>query len=123
MLAQAFSELNDKVSRPLVLIWGMLNTKDAGQFIGCFEGVAGRVITMTIPDEENAVKAEVLADVARNHGLSTETAPDLESALRQASLVMPPPRILICGSLYLAGRVLAAHGQEEMTKVSGAGRR
>ena len=46
-----------------------------------------------------------------------------ETALKQAALSVPAPRILICGSLYLAGRVLAAHGNEEMTKVSGAGRR
>jgi dihydrofolate synthase / folylpolyglutamate synthase len=59
VLAQAFSELNDRHSRPLVLVWGMLNTKDVGSFIGSFAGVASRVVTITIPDEENAVKAEV----------------------------------------------------------------
>ncbi|WP_373502703.1 folylpolyglutamate synthase/dihydrofolate synthase family protein [Aestuariivirga sp.] len=123
VLAQAFSELNDRHSRPLVLVWGMLNTKDAGSFIGCFEGVANRVVTITIPDEENAVKAEVLAEAARAHGLPAETATGIDAALRQAALTVPAPRILICGSLYLAGRVLAAHGNEEMTKVSGAGRR
>ncbi len=123
VLAQAFSELNDRHSRPLVLVWGMLNTKDVGSFIGCFAGVANRVVTLTIPDEENAVKAEALAEAARAHGLAAETAVSLEAALRQASLTVPAPRILICGSLYLAGRVLAAHGNEEMTKVSGAGRR
>ncbi len=123
VLAQAFSELNDRHSRPLVMIWGMLNTKDVGSFIGCFAGVASRVVTMTIPDEENAVGAEALAEAARAHGLAAETAQSLEAALRQASLTVPAPRILICGSLYLAGRVLAAHGKEDMTRVSGAGRR
>ena len=122
-LAQAFSELNERHSRPLVLIWGMLNTKDVGRFIGCFAGVANRVVTLTIPDEENAVPADTLADAARQHGLSAETASSLDAALKQAGLSGPSPRILICGSLYLAGRVLAAHGNEEMTKVSGAGRR
>ena len=121
VLAQAFSELNDRHSRPLVLVWGMLNTKDVGSFIGCFAGVANRVVTITIPDEENAVKAEALAEAARAHGLSSETATGLEAALSQAALTVPAPRILICGSLYLAGRVLALHGNEEMTKVSGAG--
>jgi dihydrofolate synthase/folylpolyglutamate synthase len=101
----------------------MLNTKDVGSFIGCFGGIANRVITITIPDEENAVPAEALAQAARAHGLVAETAPSIESALKQASSTVPAPRILICGSLYLAGRVLAAHGNEEMTKVSGAGRR
>ena len=123
VLAQAFSELNDRHSRPLILVWGMLNTKDVGSFIGCFAGIAGRVVTITIPDEENAVPAELLAEAARAHGLPAETATGLEAALKQASLTVPAPRILICGSLYLAGRVLAAHGNEEMSRVSGAGRR
>ncbi len=123
VLAQSFSDLNDRHSRPLVLIWGMLNTKDVGSFIGCFGGVARRVITLTIPDEENAVPAEKLAEAARAHGLAAETASSLEAALRQASTTVPAPRILICGSLYLAGRVLAAHGNEDMSTVTGAGRR
>lgn len=123
VLAQAFSELNERHSRPLVLVWGMLNTKDVGSFIGCFAGIVARVVTITIPEEENAVAAEALAEAARAHGLAAETAVSLEAALKQASLTVPAPRILICGSLYLAGRVLAAHGNEEMTKVSGAGRR
>ena len=122
-MAQAFSELNDRHSRPLVLIWGMLNTKDVGNFIGCFEGVASRVIALTIPGEENAVSAEALAEAARKHGLPAETASGLEAALQQASLAVPAPRILICGSLYLAGRVLASHDNEETTGASGAGRR
>ena len=122
-MAQAFSELNDRHSRPLVLIWGMLNTKDVGNFIGCFEGVASRVIALTIPGEENAVSAEALAEAARKHGLPAETASGLEAALQQASLAVPAPRILICGSLYLAGRVLASHDNEETTGVSGADRR
>jgi dihydrofolate synthase/folylpolyglutamate synthase len=123
VIAQAFSELNERHSRPLVLVWGMLNTKDVGSFIGCFRGIASRVVTLTIPDEENAVAAEALADAARAQGLAAETAVGLEAALRQAALGAPPPRILICGSLYLAGRVLALHGKEEMSQVSGAGRR
>lgn len=123
VLAQAFSDLNERHSRPLVLIWGMLNTKDVGSFISCFKGVANRVVTLTIPEEENAVAVDALASAARAHGLAAETASSLQDALRQAGLAVPAPRILICGSLYLAGRVLAQHGNEEMSKVSGAGRR
>ena len=122
-LAQAFSDLNDRHSRPLVLIWGMLNTKDLGSFIESFAGIASRVIALTIPDEENAVPAEALAAAARTRGLSAETAASLNDALKQAALAAPAPRILICGSLYLAGRVLAAHAREDMSKVTGAGRR
>ena len=123
VLAQAFSDLNDRHSRPLVLVWGMLNSKDAGRFIESFAGIAARVVTLTIPDEENALAAATLAEAARAAGLSAETADSLEQALRQAALAAPNPRILICGSLYLAGHVLAAHGRQEMSRVSGAGRR
>ncbi len=122
-LAQAFSDLNERVSRPLVIVWGMLNTKDAGKFIEPFAGLAHRVVTLTIPDEPNALTADQLAAVAREQGLSAETAGSIESALRQASTGAPAPRILICGSLYLAGRVLAAHDGQTPSQVSGAARR
>jgi dihydrofolate synthase/folylpolyglutamate synthase len=122
-LARAFSELNERVSRPLVLIWGMLNTKAADDFISSFSGIAHRVVTLTIPDEENAVAARDLAETARRQGLSAETADNLEDALKQAAQITPAPRILIVGSLYLAGRVLATHSGETMSHVTGAGRR
>ncbi|MBL8894383.1 MAG: bifunctional folylpolyglutamate synthase/dihydrofolate synthase, partial [Rhizobiales bacterium] len=111
------------VSRPLVIVWGMLNTKDAGKFIAPFAGLAHRVVTVTIPDEPNALTGDQLAAVAREQGLSAETAGSIEAALRQASTGAPAPRILICGSLYLAGRVLAAHDGDTPSQVSGAARR
>lgn len=122
-LARAFSELNERVSRPLVLIWGMLNTKAIDDFIAPFAGIAHRVVTLTIPDEENAVRAPELAEAARRHDMGAETADSLEDALKQASHITPAPRILIVGSLYLAGRVLARHSGEAMSQVTGAGRR
>jgi dihydrofolate synthase/folylpolyglutamate synthase len=122
-LARAFSELNERVSRPLVLIWGMLNTKAAGDFIAPFADIAHRVVTLTIPDEENAIPARDLAETARRHGLSAETADSLEGALEQAAHITPAPRVLIVGSLYLAGRALARHSGQAMSQVSGAGRR
>lgn len=122
-LAQAFKSLNERSPRPLVLIWGMLNSKDAGAFIAPFAGLAEHVLTLTIPDEENALPAPTLAKAARAHGLVAEPAPSLQTALERASSLTPAPRILICGSLYLAGRVLAAHTGEAMSDVTGAGRR
>jgi dihydrofolate synthase/folylpolyglutamate synthase len=122
-LARAFSELNERVSRPLVLIWGMLNSKAAQDFIAPFAGIVHRVVTLTIPDEENAIPAVDLAETARRQGMSAETADSLEEALQRAAQITPAPRILIAGSLYLAGRVLARHSGEAMSQVSGAGRR
>ena len=123
VIARAFSDINDRLSRPLVLIWGMLNTKDAGSFIECFAGLAQRVVTITIPDEPNAISAEQLADIARARGLAAETAGTLTKALGQASSTTPAPRILICGSLYLAGQALSIHDNTPMSGVSGAARR
>jgi len=123
VIARAFSDINDRFSRPLVLIWGMLNTKDAGSFIEPFAGLAQRVVTIAIPDEPNAIPADQLAEIARGRNLSSETATSLTKALGQASLITPAPRILICGSLYLAGHVLSVHENKAMSGVSGAARR
>lgn len=123
VLAQGFADLNKRNPRPLILVWGMLNTKDVGDFIGCFKGIAQRVVTLTIPDEPNAVAAEALADAARARGLTAETAPSIAEAVAQAGRAAPTPRVLIVGSLYLAGRVLALQTGEAMTAVTGAARR
>jgi dihydrofolate synthase / folylpolyglutamate synthase len=107
-VARAFSEINERHSRSLVLIWGMLNTKDAGNFIAPFAGLAERVVAVRIPGEVNAVPAERLAEIARAEGFAAETAPSLEAALRQATQGKAL-RALICGSLYFAGHALALH--------------
>ena len=108
-LAQAMSELEERVSRPLVLVCGMMNTKDAGGFLKPFAGLAERVVTLTIPGEKNAVPALELAKIARTADLTAEPAASLDQALSRAGQGPTAPRILICGSLYLAGRVLAAY--------------
>lgn len=121
-LARAFSEINERHSRPLILIWGMLNTKDAASFVESFAGLAERIVTLSIPGEPNAVSAVVLSDIAKAQGFESLAAPSLEAALQSASETADA-RILICGSLYLAGHVLATHGGETPSRVSGAARR
>jgi dihydrofolate synthase / folylpolyglutamate synthase len=120
VLAQAFKALPP---RPLVMIWGMLNTKDPGAFIANFKELASRVFTIAIPDESNAIGANELAKIANAIGLYASSATSLENALEQISFLKPAPRILICGSLYLAGHVLALHNGETPSAVSGVARR
>ena len=122
-LSVSFAEVNERHSRPLILVWGMLNTKEISGFISPFAGIAQGVVTLAIPDEENAVPAAGLAEAAEKAGLPAVTAPTLNEALIRAGQAAETPRVLICGSLYLAGRVLAAHSGEAMSQVSGAGRR
>ncbi len=120
VLSQAMREMP---KRNTIMIWGMLNTKHPGAFITNFKHVVRHVYTLTIPDEANAISGGDLAALAKDKGIAATPATSLEKALEQASLSKPAPRIIICGSLYLAGHVLAAHSGETPSMVSGAAKR
>lgn len=123
VLAESLAAMARNDGRPLTLIWGMLNTKDAGEFFRPLARIASRVITLTIPGEPNAIPAEQLAATARGLGVEAAAVEGVENAVRQAASNGPASRVLICGSLYLAGHVLAAEEGTEMSVVSGAARR
>jgi dihydrofolate synthase/folylpolyglutamate synthase len=112
VIASALGDLEERVSRPLVLIVGMLANKDSSGFLKNFTGLVRRIVTVPIPQQENTLSAVALADVARAIGLPAQASPDIETALAAiASFDLDQhPRILITGSLYLAGEVLAANG-------------
>jgi dihydrofolate synthase / folylpolyglutamate synthase len=120
VLAEALQTMPRK---PLVIIWGMLNTKDAAQFFRPLAVLADHVVTLAIPDEINAIPARQLADTVKALGTPSSVAESVINAVRQASLLTPAARILICGSLYLAGHVLAAENKSEMSAVTGVARR
>lgn len=95
--------LSQAGARPTHLICGMINTKDVAGFLRPIARHAQSLTAITIPDEANAVPAADIAAAAGVAGFKTvDIAPDLETALRQA----PKGRVLICGSLYLAGHAL-----------------
>ncbi|MFT4120768.1 bifunctional folylpolyglutamate synthase/dihydrofolate synthase [Bradyrhizobium sp.] len=110
--AAALGDLEERVSRPLVLIAGMMANKDAQGFLANFAGLTRHIIVVPIPETENAMPADRLADAVRSLGMRVEIAPGIEAALRTLSRLAyeVPPRILITGSLYLAGHVLAING-------------
>ena len=74
--------------------------------------LARRLIAVPVPNQEKAVPAEELAAMARDIGLPSMARADLAAALDAAGKLDldPSPRILITGSLYLAGEVLKANG-------------
>ena len=123
VLAQTLKDLNAKNPKPLIMIWGMLNTKHPGAFIANFKSVAQHIITIAIPGEINTIAADELADIAKQNRIASVSATSLEKALEQAAILQPAPRIVICGSLYLAGHVLAAQNGETMSALSGAAKR
>jgi dihydrofolate synthase/folylpolyglutamate synthase len=111
-VASAIADLEERGERSLYLICGMLRTKDALGFLAPFRGLARHVATVQIPGEEMSLGAGELYDRARSAGLDAAPAEDIEDAMLQIAAWArvhpkePPPRILICGSLYLAGEVL-----------------
>jgi dihydrofolate synthase/folylpolyglutamate synthase len=110
-IAAALADLEERVSRPLILIVGMLSTKDAEGFLRNFTGLARRVITVPI-HQDKALQPAALADIARGIGIPALARDDVESALVTIGKLelAPAPRVLITGSLYLAGEVLDANG-------------
>ncbi len=109
-VASALADLEDRVPKPVVLILGMLNTKDIAQYLAPFKGLCEQIITVQIPGEANAVSAEDIASIAVQQGFTTTPAANLEQALKMASSTnLSDQRILICGSLYLAGNALKLH--------------
>jgi dihydrofolate synthase / folylpolyglutamate synthase len=112
VVAAALGDLEERVSRPLVVIAGMMANKDAGAFLANFAGLTRHIIAVAIPDRDNAMPPDRLADAARQLGMRVEIAASVEAALGSLTRLSyeVPPRILITGSLYLAGHVLAANG-------------
>jgi dihydrofolate synthase/folylpolyglutamate synthase len=92
--------------RPTHLICGMLNTKDIDGYLQPLADVAASLTAVSIPDEINTVPAAQTALAAQRVGFQAKTAPDVATAIRQIVQDAPNARILICGSLYLAGHVM-----------------
>lgn len=109
VLAQGLADLNEKSSRPLTLVLGMLANKDIKGYLSAFDGLAHRIITVPVPDDDLATNAgsspESLAQTAGELGFKAEPAHSIVEALKLVGRD-GPQRVVICGSLYLAGHVL-----------------
>ena len=109
-LAQTLTTWND---RPLVLVVGMLNSKAAVDYLRPLAPLARATYCVAIPGEENTLSTEAMAREARDAGHTARPAVSAAAALDQiAADWQEPVRVLICGSLYLAGRVLAENDSE-----------
>jgi dihydrofolate synthase / folylpolyglutamate synthase len=112
VVAEAMADFEDQSSRPLVLICGTLNTKDTAAFLRPFKGLAQETLAVPIAGDHAGRSGEEVAAFAQSVGLNAAACQSVESALRflTAREWSIPPRILIAGSLYLAGVVLEANG-------------
>jgi dihydrofolate synthase/folylpolyglutamate synthase len=106
-LSEAAQAMTARDGRPLTLIVGLLANKDAAGVLAPFKGLEARLI-FTGFEAEAAASTEILAEVAKGLGMPCEMAPDVSTAMAAAvGADGPSPHILIFGSLYLAGEVLA----------------
>ncbi len=102
--------LRQQPPRPTHLICGMLNTKDIAGYLRPLAGVAQSLTAVSIPGEANTIPAADTAAHANAVGLPARVADSVGHAISQITEDAPGARILICGSLYLAGHVLRENG-------------
>ncbi len=108
-LAQTLADLQDRAPKPTFLVVGMMAQKDAPGFLGAFKGLVRSIHAVPIPNENASMTAAELRTHATGVGLSAREAATVGDALAAIASETPgPKRILICGSLYLAGDVLAS---------------
>ncbi len=114
VIAEAMASFEERQARPLYLITGMINTKEPVGYFRAFADIAEYVFTVPIRDSESMIDPVILAHSAFDAGLVAEPSLSVADALKEiAERHMPEdaaPRILIGGSLYLAGTVLQDNG-------------
>ena len=108
-LAAALAEMQRARPAPVVLVVGMMNTRAPSDFLAPFARKVARLYAVNIPGEANAHPAAVVAGAASEIGFDASAARGVISALKAAAAI-PKARVVICGSLYLAGHVLARNG-------------
>lgn len=101
--------LSQLPKRPTYLICGMLNTKDIAGYLSPMAAHVEKLVAVSIPGELNTLPAEDTAAAAQQAGILSETAVDVITAAGDIAKTDPDARILICGSLYLAGNILRSH--------------
>ncbi|MBO9450474.1 bifunctional folylpolyglutamate synthase/dihydrofolate synthase [Tropicibacter sp. R16_0] len=97
-------------NRPTHLICGMLNTKDVTGYLRPLAAQANTLTAVSIPGEMNTLSAEDTAAAATSVDLQASTADTVLDALKAITAQDPQARVLICGSLYLAGNILRENG-------------
>ncbi|UWQ41115.1 bifunctional folylpolyglutamate synthase/dihydrofolate synthase [Leisingera aquaemixtae] len=96
--------------RPTHLICGMLNTKDVRGYMAPLAPHVASLTAISIPDEANTLSAGETEAAAKSVGIEAGTAENPQAALQAIIARDPQARVLICGSLYLAGHILRENG-------------
>ncbi len=104
--AKNLNEYLKSLNKPIYGIWGMQKNKQPEKFIKKFKNTFKKIITVTIPNEPNALGAKKLKEISLQNKIKSETAPNILEALRICSSSQKKV-IVIFGSLYFVGSALA----------------
>lgn len=114
VIAETMATFEERDPRPLFLVTGMINTKEPVGYFDAFRGIAERVFTVPIRGSDSGIDPVVLASDAMDAGLEAQPVSTVAEALHAIGKIVEEdavaPRILIGGSLYLVGDVLADNG-------------
>lgn len=114
VIAESMANFEERQSRPLFLITGMINTKDPVGYFKAFTGLVEKVFCVPIRGSEAMIDPVILSNAAYDAGLVAEPMSTVGDALEAIKAVLDPealpPRILVGGSLYLVGDVLSDNG-------------
>ena len=105
--------LGDLPKRPTHLICGMLNTKDVRGYLRPMAPHITALHAVSIPGEANTLSAAETTQAARDVGIPAQEAASVTAALDAIIVASPRARVLICGSLYLAGEILRENPQPD----------
>ncbi|MEL6380206.1 MAG: folylpolyglutamate synthase/dihydrofolate synthase family protein [Pseudomonadota bacterium] len=112
-LASVIADLEERLPRPVYLIAGLQKQKDLGGFFEALTGLVACVYSVR-SEQDNAAPIKQIEKAARDHGHVVQTAQTASTALEQILERIKAdktiPRVVIAGSLYLAGEILTDHG-------------
>jgi len=112
-IATELANLDERAAMPVVMVAGMLTTKDAAGFFDAFKDLVSLVVTVPVNDSDVSYSPDELSEVVAKCGINSFAAKSLEAALlaiAQNEMAGGTVRVLICGSLYLVGEVLRKNG-------------
>jgi len=111
--AQSIRQICETRKRKLILVCGMISTKDAAQYLAAFKDIAICICTVPVHFSDAGISPAILAEFARKVSLKAQNFESVADALmniRHTAESSSPLLVLICGSLYLAGEVLQENG-------------
>jgi dihydrofolate synthase/folylpolyglutamate synthase len=106
VICETMADLEERHSRPLVVVIGLMSRKTIQSFLAPFQGLVAELIAVPIKDHDQCHNPEALAMEARAMGFYARTATSLQAALAEIGQSDDNPRVLITGSLYLAAEAL-----------------